>query len=160
MQVQPGAEAIPQRSLSHIETLVQGLAQRIWKLIEPILIQLGWVTSPPALEPPTEQPEAPSEPAPVDASFDIHLLDSLRIGSIAPPMVLKHFEQHFSPTKQAKIFESLGQKVPLSMRDRLISTLFRASYRDIGRDAAKHNPYLLAPYLERALTKKIALIEQ
>lgn len=165
MQVQPSA-AHPPEPLSCIETVMQGLARRIRSLIEPLLIHLGWIVPPPPPaipEPPAKikvLPPAPPSPAPSapptppDFSFELQLLSGLRLGSIAPPMVLKHFETHLPPAKQVKVFERLGREAALPLSNRVFSAL--STYQEIGMSQARLNPYLLAPYLEKVIRKKIS----
>ncbi len=173
MQVQPPALRPPE-PLSCIETAMQGLARRIRAFIEPLLIHLGCVAAPPLPTPaPAQAPESPAKikvlpptppslsapspqatPTPPDFSFELQLLSGLRLGSIAPTMVFKHFEYHLPPAKQAKIFERLGREAALSISYRVLSAL--STYQEIGMNQARLNPYLLAPYLEKAIRKKIS----
>lgn len=161
MQVQASAAPAPE-PLSCIETVMQGLARRIRALIDPLLIRLGWIAPPPPpvllespvkIETPAPTPP-PAPPTPPDFSFELQLLSGLRIGSIDSSMVLKHFQHNVPPAKQAKIFERLGREAALSFSYRVLSAL--STYQEIGMHQARLNPYLLAPYLEKALSKKIS----
>lgn len=167
MQVQPAINPTAPEEISYIERAMQALVSRVWELVKPIFLWLGLIAEPPSQEPVSPLPEliapSPSEPAqppPVDISVETQILSGLQIGS--PSMVFRHFEQFVSPLKQAKIFERLGKEADLSYRDLALNRLWRDSqaqllrYREIGMEEARLNPYRLAPYLEKAIRKKIA----
>ncbi len=159
MQVQPAiAPSAPPEKISHIERIMQALARRVWQFVEPFFIWLGWAAPPPEESLPLPQEEPPPQieetAPPPDFSFEIQILSGLRVGSIAPPMVLKHFERYVAPSKQEKIYQQLGQQAPLPVWDRY--AVWRSpDFREIGFAQVRINPYLVAPYLEKALQRKI-----
>ena len=77
---------------------------------------------------------------------------------ICPVVLFRQFERHVVPSQRIGIFERLGKQCPLSYKDRVWNWIFRDEaqinrrYREIGKNRAMKNPYLLAPALINVLS--------
>ena len=95
-----------------------------------------------------------------DTIFKNRLLEQIKNHMICPTVLEQQFVRLVPKLERSRVFEDLGKKKPLSARDRFLNWIWRdlalqrKRYREIGKEMARQNPYLLAPSLERELSKK------
>jgi len=91
--------------------------------------------------------------------FKQRLLEQLKTQVLCPTVLRRQFDRYVLKEQRYETFENLGKKNPLGVRDRFLNWIWRDDravrkhYREIGREMARQNPYLLAPSLEKALSE-------
>jgi hypothetical protein len=89
------------------------------------------------------------------------LLDHLKNHTICPAVMIHQFQRRVTREERSEIFEKIGRQRPLSWQDRLLNRYWRDEwqagkrFREMGREAVRQNPYLLAPRLEQVLKEPL-----
>ncbi len=151
MQVNPSTLNQNQQadSIGYVGSTVQWIVKKIASLIHPIFTWMGYSFS-------SSEVNSAS-----DIPFDEKLLNDLQKRVVTEPDMLEHFEKQVNSLQRERIYVDLGKARPLSLQDIILNTVWRnsqavsASYRRKGASEVKKDPYLIAPFLEKALQKKI-----
>ncbi len=151
MQVNPSTQNQSQQadSIGCVGSTVRWIVKKVASLIQPLFTWMGYSFT-----------SSEANPA-SDVPFEEKLLDDLQKRVVTEPAILGYFEKQVSSLHKDRIYEDLGKKRSLSFQDMILNTIWRnsqdvsACYRRRGAIEVKKDPYLIAPFLEKALQKKI-----